>query len=109
MRLQSLRKWQSCVRVGNERPLVVALSEIGRMAGLLSLPRNVAETASLIYRRALKKRLVRGRLFPRKIRLDLPSLVSNKLTPEEDEAVQRIALELPEENVVLRNSKEKGS
>jgi len=38
-----------------------ALSEITRISNNLSLPKSIFETASVIYRKALKKRLVRGR------------------------------------------------
>jgi transcription initiation factor TFIIB len=58
-----LRKWQRRIRVSDatERNLAFALSEIDRMASHLSLPRNVRETASLIYRKAVEERLIRGR------------------------------------------------
>jgi len=58
-----LRKWQSRTRIADatERNLAVALSELDRMASSLSLPRNVRETAALIYRRAVAKNLIRGR------------------------------------------------
>ena len=59
--LQSLRKWQSRVRIGNEHNLALALGAMRRLASLLSLPRNVTETGSLIYRRAFRNHLVRGR------------------------------------------------
>lgn len=58
-----LRKWQRRIRVSDatERNLAFALSEISKMANNLNLPRNVVETASVIYRKAVKKRLIRGR------------------------------------------------
>jgi transcription initiation factor TFIIIB Brf1 subunit/transcription initiation factor TFIIB len=58
-----LRKWQRRIRVSDaiERNLAFALSEIDRMASHLSLPRNVRETAALIYRRAVEEKLIRGR------------------------------------------------
>jgi transcription initiation factor TFIIB len=58
-----LRKWQSRIRVstGIERNLAFALLEIERMGSLLVLPRNVRETAALIYRRAVEANLIRGR------------------------------------------------
>jgi transcription initiation factor TFIIB len=61
LQVNSLRKWQSRVRVAGEKNLAVALSEISRLASRLSLPKNVAETASVLYRRALKKHMIRGR------------------------------------------------
>jgi transcription initiation factor TFIIB len=58
-----LRKWQRRIRVSNatERNLAFALSEISKIANNLNLPRNVLETASVIYRKAVKQRLIRGR------------------------------------------------
>jgi transcription initiation factor TFIIB len=59
----NLQKWQRRVRVSDatERNLVIALSELRRLSAALTLPKNVLETASVIYRRAIKKRLIRGR------------------------------------------------
>lgn len=58
-----LRKWQRRVRVSDatERNLAFALSELSKMASSLNLPKNILETASVIYRKAVKKRLIRGR------------------------------------------------
>jgi transcription initiation factor TFIIB len=58
-----LRKWQRRIRVSDatERNLAFALSELSKMTSALSLPKNVLETASVIYRRAVKKKLIRGR------------------------------------------------
>ena len=61
--LYRLRKWQRRIRVSNatERNLAFALSELDRMASALGLPRNVRETAAVIYRDAVDKNLIRGR------------------------------------------------
>lgn len=61
--LYRLRKWQRRIRVSNatERNLAFALSELDRMASALGLPRTVRETASVIYRKAVDKNLIRGR------------------------------------------------
>ncbi|MCZ2856169.1 MAG: transcription initiation factor IIB [Candidatus Bathyarchaeota archaeon] len=58
-----LRKWQRRIRVSDatERNLAFALSEISKIANALNLPRNILETASVIYRRAVKEKLIRGR------------------------------------------------
>ncbi|MGQ9624595.1 MAG: transcription initiation factor IIB [Candidatus Bathycorpusculaceae bacterium] len=58
-----LRKWQRRIRVSDatERNLAFALSEITKIANNLSLPKNILETASIIYRKAVKERLIRGR------------------------------------------------
>ena len=51
------------LRVSNatERNLAFALSELDRMASAMGLPRNVRETAAMIYRKAVNKNLIRGR------------------------------------------------
>jgi len=58
-----LRKWQRRIRVSDasERNLAFALSEISKISGALNLPKNILETASIIYRKAVKERLIRGR------------------------------------------------
>ena len=58
-----LRKWQRRIRVSDatERNLAFALSEVSKIANNLNLPKNIVETASIIYRKAVKERLIRGR------------------------------------------------
>ncbi len=58
-----LRKWHMRARISDstERNLSFALSEIDRIAAQLRLPKNVREAASVIYRRTVEKRLIRGR------------------------------------------------
>ena len=61
--LYRLRKWQRRIRISDatERNLAFALSELDRMASGMGLPRNVRETAAMIYRKAVLKNLIRGR------------------------------------------------
>ncbi|MEM2091723.1 MAG: transcription initiation factor IIB [Candidatus Bathyarchaeia archaeon] len=58
-----LRKWQRRIRVSDaiERNLAFALSEITKIVNNLSLPKSVFETSSVIYRKAVKEHLIRGR------------------------------------------------
>jgi len=58
-----LRKWQRRIRVSDatERNLAFALSEITKIANNLNLPKSILETASVVYRKAVKERLIRGR------------------------------------------------
>ena len=58
-----LKKWQQRTHITNttERSFIFALSEIDRMACALKLPVNIREAASMLYRKAMKKRLIRGR------------------------------------------------
>jgi transcription initiation factor TFIIB len=62
-KMQRLRTWNERFRTrdSKERNLKQALGEIDRMASALGLPENVRETASVIYRRALKDDLLPGR------------------------------------------------
>ena len=61
--LYRLRKWQKRIRISDaaERNIALALSAIDRMSSAMGLPRNVRETAAMIYRKAALKNLVRGR------------------------------------------------
>lgn len=58
-----MRKWQKRVRISNQidRNLSQALQELERMASNLSVPEDVRETAASIYRKAVKKNMIRGR------------------------------------------------
>ena len=62
-RLYRLRKWhrRSKVSDSTQRNLAHALSEMSKISYKLNLPRNVIETSSMIYRRAVQKQLIRGR------------------------------------------------
>jgi transcription initiation factor TFIIB len=61
--LYRLRKWQRRIRVSNatERNLAMALSELEKISSNMDLPKNVRESASMIYRKAVNKNLIRGR------------------------------------------------
>lgn len=58
-----LRKWQHRSRVHSsiERNLASAMSELDRLSSQLGVSRTVKETAAVMYRRALERRLIRGR------------------------------------------------
>ncbi|MFZ2070666.1 MAG: transcription initiation factor IIB [Halobacteriota archaeon] len=59
----NLKKWQQRTHIANttERSFIFALSEIDRMASALRLPVNIREAASMLYRKAMKQSLIRGR------------------------------------------------
>lgn len=61
--LYRMRKWQKRARSFSsfERNMESALSEISRVAGLMSLTKAVKEEAAVIYRKALERDMVRGR------------------------------------------------
>ncbi|NWF96649.1 MAG: transcription initiation factor IIB [Candidatus Thorarchaeota archaeon] len=58
-----MRKWQirTLVHSSQHRNLSIAMSEMDRLTSQLGIPSETKETAALIYRKALGKRLVRGR------------------------------------------------
>lgn len=60
--MQRLRKVQYFMRCSNsaERNLIKALAEINRISQEMDLPKNVRENASMIYRKAVNKNLIRG-------------------------------------------------
>lgn len=62
-KIHRLRKWQKRARVHSsmERNLAKAMVELHRLSSQLDVPHDVKETAALLYRRAVEKKLVRGR------------------------------------------------
>lgn len=63
--MRRIRREQSRASVADsiERNLTVALSELDRISSYLGLPENVREAAAMLYRRAVEKGLIRGRLI----------------------------------------------
>jgi transcription initiation factor TFIIB len=62
-KMYRLRKWQIRSRVHSslDRNLAQAMSELERLASQLGLPKPIRELAALLYRKAIIKKLVRGR------------------------------------------------
>jgi len=58
-----LRRWQtrSKVHASQSRNLMLAMSELQRLADILNLPSSVHDMAAIIYRKTLNEGLVRGR------------------------------------------------
>jgi len=58
-----LRKWhrRSKISGSTERNLSYALTKMTNVGMKLNLPRNVLETASMVYRKAIRKNIVKGR------------------------------------------------
>ncbi|MDP8011797.1 MAG: transcription initiation factor IIB [Thermoplasmata archaeon] len=58
-----VRKWHQRIRVSNsaERNLSIALQELNTIASKMGLPKDIRETAAVIYRKAVEKNLIRGR------------------------------------------------
>ncbi len=61
--LYRLRKWHRRIKVSNaaERNLSQALQDMERMCSNLGIPKDVRETAALIYRKAVNENMIRGR------------------------------------------------
>ena len=55
------KRWQTNVATSKEKTLAFALGEIDRMGSALKLPIDIREEASLLYRKAMKKGLTKGR------------------------------------------------
>lgn len=64
-RMFRLRKWHKRTSISSsmERNLAIALLELDRMASCLGLPSNIREASALLYRKAVEKGLIRGRLI----------------------------------------------
>ncbi|MHA1250353.1 MAG: transcription initiation factor IIB [Candidatus Helarchaeota archaeon] len=58
-----LRKWQIRTRVHSsiDRNLAFAMSELDRLSSQLGIPRGVKESSAVFYRKAIEKKLIRGR------------------------------------------------
>lgn len=61
--LYRLRKWHNRTRItdGFESNLSLALASLDQMSSMLNLSRNIRETAAMIYRKAARLKLIRGR------------------------------------------------
>jgi transcription initiation factor TFIIB len=61
--VEKMKKWQSRIRTINsqERGLSIVLSKITEVCNNLNLPRNVAETAALIYRTSVKLKVAKSK------------------------------------------------
>lgn len=63
LKMRRLRRWdiRAKNRASTERNLSQAMSELDRLNIILNIPRAIREDAALIYRKALKMGLIRGR------------------------------------------------
>lgn len=62
-KIRIFKRWQKLLKVSDatERNLALALLEITRIANDLSLPKNTLEVASIIYKKAAEKRIIKRR------------------------------------------------
>ena len=60
-----MRKWhkRASISTSMERNLAIALSELDRISSYLGLSESIRESAALMYRKAVEKGLIRGRLI----------------------------------------------
>lgn len=63
--LNRMRKWHRRISMASsyEKNLATALQELEKMINRLQLPKNIADKAAYIYKQAVKKQLIRGRLI----------------------------------------------
>ena len=63
LKMRRLRRWNHRARLHTtvERNLSQAMNELRRLADRLNIPHAIQETAALLYRKALRRGLVRGR------------------------------------------------
>ena len=61
--IHRLRTWQKRLRISNavERNLAIAMGHINRIGNVMGAGNNVREATATIYRKAVKKNLIRGR------------------------------------------------
>lgn len=88
-----MRKWQkrATVSTSMERNLAIALSELVRISSYLGLSENVRESAALLYRRAVKKGLIRGRLIEAVVAATIYAICRNYGIPRTLEEIAEIA------------------
>jgi transcription initiation factor TFIIB len=91
--MQRLRTWDERFRTrdSQERNLKQALGEIDRMASALGLPKNVRETASVVYRRALEDGLLPGRSIEGVATASLHAAARQAGSPRTVDEVTRVA------------------
>ncbi|NHN41965.1 transcription initiation factor IIB [Halorubellus sp. JP-L1] len=91
--MQRLRTWDERFRTrdSQERNLKQALGEIDRMASALGLPKNVRETASVVYRRALEDGLLPGRSIEGVATASLHAAARQAGSPRTVDEVERVS------------------
>jgi transcription initiation factor TFIIB len=101
-RMKKLKKYDTRSKLDDTwgRNLSIAMAELDRLSAILHIPRNVKEHAALIYRRALKADLIRGRSIDafvaaslyaacRKLRVPRPLKEISKASTREHSEVSR--------------------
>jgi len=78
-----LRKWhkRASISTSMERNLAIALNELDRICSVMGLPANVKEEAALLYRKAVEKGLIRGRLIESVVAAVLYTICRQKRIP----------------------------
>jgi len=81
--VQRIRTWdsRSVYRKPRDKNLMIALSELSRLAEKLNVGPNVVERAAYIYRKALEMNLVRGRTITGMVSASLYEACRNTSTP----------------------------
>jgi transcription initiation factor TFIIB len=91
--LYRMRKWHKRVSISTsmERNLVIALSELDRVASSLGLPENIKESAALLYRKAVKAELIRGRLIESVVAAVIYSICRIQNIPRTLEEISKVS------------------
>ena len=91
--IERLRTWDSRSKVNSpvDRNLRQALTELATLKDKLSLSNHIAENAAYIYRKALEKRLVRGRSISALLASSLYAACRNTETPRTLQDISKAA------------------
>jgi len=88
-----LRKWHKRASISSsmERNLAIALNELDRICSVLGLPPNIKEAAALLYRKAVEKGLIRGRLIESVVAAVLYTICRQKGIPRTLDEVSSVS------------------
>ncbi|MHA1372173.1 MAG: transcription initiation factor IIB [Promethearchaeota archaeon] len=92
-KIYRIRKWQIRTRVHSsiDRNLALAMSELDRLSSQLSIPRGVKEAAAMIYRKAIEKKLVRGRSIEAMIAASIYAACRSRKIPRTLEEITKFS------------------
>jgi len=90
---QRMRTWdnRTVYRKPRDRNLMVALSELSRLADKLNVGPNVVERAAYVYRKALEMNLVRGRMITWMVSASLYEACRSTSTPRNLKDLARVS------------------
>ncbi len=91
--IQRMRKWHKRISIATsfEKNLATAFTELDRLVSSLKLPESVAKEAAYIYRKAVKKELIRGRLIESVVAAVVYAVCRMKRIPKTLEDIARVS------------------